>query len=622
MNMKKCGSEELREESRQLRRTIQRKLRQAYWKYINQTLTETPPDESPSLKRFWTYIKHQRTAKTGVSPLKVNGRLVSEPKEKADVLNAQFQSVFSEGRSYTDEEFQEKCPMKEIDCDLLSNISISEEGIRKLLLKLNPHKACGPDQISPRVLKELASEVAPVLAIIYQSSLTSGVVPADWRKANVAPVFKKGEHYNPANYRPVSLTSIPCKILEHVIVSALMNHLEENAILCPQQHGFRRQRSCETQLLEFAEELSRNMEGGAQTDIVIMDFAKAFDKVNHSLLLHKLHHYGVRGSVNRWIEGFLSGRRQAVVVDGEASELADVRSGVPQGSVLGPCLFLAYINDLPDQLTSLTRLFADDTAVYRLVTSSQDQSQLQQDLQTLQQWEKSWDMEFHPGKCTTLPVTRKKRPLSSEYHLHGHTLDVVTSAKYLGVTITNDLSWDKHIHSICAKANKTLGFLRRNLKISATQLKVSAYKAMVRPTLEYACTVWDPYTKINEDRLESVQRRAARFVTGRYHNSSSVSSLINKLDWHPLKHRRKIARLAMVYKIVHGLVCMDASQLIPAPTRQRRGHHLQFQQPQCRTQYRQGSFYPRSIKDWNALPDTVVEAKTLDTFMSRARKLQ
>ena len=172
-------------------------------------------------------------------------------------------------------------------------------------------------------------------------------------------------------------------------------------------------------------------------------------------------------------------------------------------------------------------------------------------------------MEFHPGKCTTLPVTRRRQPLNSNYHLHNHQLEVVTSAKYLGVAITNDLSWDKHVNSICAKANKTLGFLRRNLKISSSQLKDTAYKALVRPILEYACTVWDPYKTSSEQRLEAVQRRAARYVTGRYHNTSSVSNLLNHLSWNPLKQRRKICRLSMLYKVLHR-VCVDNSQLTPA----------------------------------------------------------
>ena len=243
-----------------------------------------------------------------------------------------------------------------------------------------------------------------------------------------------------------------------------------------------------------------------------MDLAKAFDRVNHCLLAHKLRNYGVQGAALAWIESFLRDRRQAVVVNGSRSSFVSVRSGVPQGSVLGPSLFLAYINDLPARLEALTRLFADDTAVYRVVTSGNDQAQLQQDLHRLAEWEMSWDMQFHPAKCTTLPVTRSRHPLQPAYQLHGHTLETVSAVKYLGVTIQGDLCWDAHINNIVSKANSTLGFLRRNLKISSRRVKEQAYKSFVRPILEYACSVWDPHTQKQIDKIEAVQRRAARFV--------------------------------------------------------------------------------------------------------------
>ena len=301
--MKKLACDDMRIKFYQLRRDVQRKTRRAYWKYINQTLTEDEEGKQ-SRKRFWTLIKHQRTAKVGVAPLKVNGRLVVDAKQKAETLNAQFHSVFSEGRTFTETEFQQKCGMSTGSYAELRDVTITTDGVKKLLQNLNPHKASGPDGISPRVLRELAEEVAPILTTIYQSSISTGEIPSDWKDALVTPIFKKGEHYDPANYRPVSLTSVPCKILEHIVVSTLMDHLEQNGILCPQQHGFRRKRSCETQLLELTEELSDNTERGKQTDIIVLDFAKAFDKVNHSLLIHKLHHYGVSqtGKINNWIK--------------------------------------------------------------------------------------------------------------------------------------------------------------------------------------------------------------------------------------------------------------------------------------------------------------------------------
>ena len=296
-----------------------------------------------------------------------------------------------------------------------------------------------------------------------------------------------------------------------------------------------------------------------------------------------------------------------MVVEGAKSTFTPVRSGVPQGSVLGPCLFLVYINDLPEGLSSPTRLFADDTALTRRIYRQTDSTDLQHDLDLLSQWEKAWAMEFHPSKCSFLPVTRSRTPPTGSYALHGHTLDQVHSTKYLGVTLQSDMSWSEHISNVCAKANRTLGFLRRNLKASPTNLKSRAYKALVRPVLEYACTVWDPYSRKQIDQLESVQRRAARFAVSDYRQKSSVSAMTAKLQWPPLEQRRKEARMSMLKKILDQDVAVSA-KLEPLPPRARRGHSRQLKLIQCRTLYRQNSFFPRSIAEWNSLPQSEVES--------------
>ena len=392
-----------------------------------------------------------------------------------------------------------------------------------------------------------------------------------------------------------------------------MTHLELHGILCHQQHGFRRKLSCETQLLEFADELVNNMAKGKQTDILVMDFANAFNKVNHSLLVHKLHHYGIQGKLLTWISDFLKDRRQAVVVNGIRSDFIKVQSGVPQGSVLGPCLFLVYINDLPDLLTARARLFADDTAVYDVVESPEDQERLQQNLDQLAEWEKRWDMVFHPEKCSTLPVTRSRKGLPQpQYQLHGHILQTINSVNYLGLCFTKDLSWNEHINNVCSKANKTLGFLRRNLKISSRETKEMAYKILVRLIMEYAATVWDPHTQANIDSMEAIQRRAARFVSRRYRNTSSVSNMIDELRWLSLQDRRRAARLTMLYKIQHKLVCMNnfTTKLQPAVARQRRGHTYQYVQSSINNsrfyleQSKIGITYPRPL--WRPQPSTLL----------------
>ncbi|KAI8520129.1 hypothetical protein Bbelb_033860 [Branchiostoma belcheri] len=348
-----------------------------------------------------------------------------------------------------------------------------------------------------------------------------------------------------------------------------------------------------------------------------MDFSKAFDKVCHSLLIHKLSYYGITGLLKTWIQNFLSDRTQAVVVEGSSSSLVSVESGVPQGSVLGPSLFLLYINDLPTSLSSIARLFADDTMAHKTICSTSDQELLQQDLDRLAKWEQTWLMEFHPEKCQSLHITRKRVPLTTEYHLHGHTLCSVKEAKYLGVTITNNLTWSTHIGNIANKASKTLGFLRRNLKVRSKKIRELAYCTLVRPIVEFASPVWDPYTVKDITRLEQVQRRAARWVTQRYRRTSSVSNMLEELQWVSLQERRRIARLVTFYKYHTGALCINLSTrpTLSAQTRAtRQSHPAAYKVPYSRTSYRQNSFFPRTISDWNDLEADIALSSSLEEF--------
>ena len=217
------------------------------------------------------------------------------------------------------------------------------------------------------MLKELRSEIAPIIQLIFERSLATGEEPSDWTKTNVSPIFKKGDKSDPANYRPISLTCVLCKVMEHTIASNLTKHLNKHNILYDLQHGLRQKRSCETQLIQLVEDLGRQLIQAKQTDLVLLDFSKAFDKINHLKLLFKLSQHGVKGITLNRIRAFLVGRTHAVVLDWESSSEVPVKSGVPQGSVLGPLLFLLYINDLPQNIQSQVRLFADDTAVYLTV---------------------------------------------------------------------------------------------------------------------------------------------------------------------------------------------------------------------------------------------------------------
>ena len=353
----------------------------------------------------------------------------------------------------------------------MDKISITTEGVHKLLKGLNPNKASGPDKISPKLLKNMADYLAQPLASLFQASLKQGKVPHQWKNALVTPIFKKGNKHDAANYRPVSLTSVCCKLLEHIVAKSVMEHLDVNNILSDSQHGFRAKRSCETQLVTFIDELQRHLAKGMQIDLAKLDFSKAFDVVPHSKLLYKLDYYGIRGLPLEWIRSFLNDRVQRVAIDDKASDVALVTSGVPQGSVLGPILFLIFINDMPECINSKCRLFADDSIVYRTITSVADSIALQKDLDSLHEWEVTWGMSFNPSKCNTMNIARKTKVARTDYTLKGEFLKCVESAPYLGVSISSNLTWNHHIKTTAAKANKTLGFVKRNLKGASKKSK-------------------------------------------------------------------------------------------------------------------------------------------------------
>ena len=345
-------------------------------------------------KPFWRYIKSKKQDNVGVSPLLKDGKLEVDSKPKAEILLSQFSSVFSTLKTNI---------MPDVSLHVeesLNHIKIDQKGTEKLLRNLNISKASGPDSIPNIVLKECAAELSPVVTHIFQKSIDSGTLPEDWTSANIAPIYKKGDRHRAENYRPVSLTSVLSKVLEHIIVHSLLEHFDKNKVLSNLNHGFRSGYSCETQLAVTMDELTQNHERGDQTDIIILDFSKAFDMVPHKLLLHKLESYGIRGSLIKWLEHFLTKRSMRVVVEGEFSKDADVLSGVPQGTVLGPILFLVHINDLPECVSSSVRLFADDCLLYRVIKSYQDHLDLQKDLKNLENWATKWGMKMlhSPGQ--------------------------------------------------------------------------------------------------------------------------------------------------------------------------------------------------------------------------------
>ena len=592
---------------KELKKLMQDECRKAHKKYVMDVIC----DEN-NKNKFWKYIKDKRKDNSGVSPLNRDGKMHYDSSVKANILNDQFASVFSS------EDKNNLPEMPPRTCEPMSDIDVTTHGVEILLSNLKPNKATGPDGVPARLLKESAKSIAPALSLIFQASLLQGKIPEQWREAYVSPLFKKGDRNLASNYRPISLTSIACKLLEHILYTNIMAHLDKNDTLSDFQHGFRKNRSCETQLLLTIHDLASGLNDRQQIDAILLDFSKAFDKVPHQRLLLKLEHYGISGHTLLWIKDFLTARTQRVILDGAQSQSADVVSGVPQGTVLGPLLFLVYINDLPERVSSTARLFADDCLLYRTISSENDSRLLQSDLNELQKWEDTWLMSFNPEKCEVLRITNKLKIIAATYSIHGQQLNVVNKSKYLGVTISSKLNWNDHVNNITKKANATRGFLQRNLRGAPAAAKCQAYQTFVRPTLEYASSVWDPHTQILKTKLESVQRKAARWVSNDWDRRSSVTTMVEKLQWQTLERRRMQSKMVMVYKIQHCLVAIPSvPPYFYRPTVATRGHNQQLWLPRHNIISFGYSFFPSIVITWNRLPQSLIDAPSMASFRNQ-----
>ena len=609
-----------------------KEIRRAEWSYLNQKILNSLQENNA--KPFWNYVKSKRKDNTGVAPLKRDGILVNEPIGKSEILLNQFKSVFTK-------DDDKPLPQLSTQAPPIDQIKVTDIGVEKLLKDLKPHKAAGPDAIPNILLKTCSKTLATPLSQIFQKSLDSGRLPQDWLSANISSAFKKGDRHLAENYRPISLTSVSCKLLEHIICKHVINHLETNSILTNLNHGFRSGYSCESQLITTVHDFLTSFDKKRQVDIAILDFSKAFDTVPHRKLLHKLESYGINGPILKWLKCFLTERSMKVVLEGASSCVTSVDSGVPQGTVLGPLLFLCHINDLPNAVTSQVRLFADDCLLYREINSFADHTKLQNDLNNLQLWAENWGMRFNASKCYILSLQSKSNFF---YNLCNTILKTVPTNPYLGILLSEDMKWSAHIDKISKKANTTLGFLRRNLFRCPHACKKNAYISLIRSVLEYGAVLWDPYMKKDIDKLERIQRAAARFITGDYQSRTpgSVDNLLKRLHLPALQSRRKCLRLVLFYKVVEGLVpalphqqfltpqkpkrriksAIDSSSYIANNTVDSfiRNNNKCFTVQLEKTDQFKNSFFVKTTIDWNRLDDRLVNLKTINSFRSAISK--
>lgn len=593
-------------------------------------------------KLFWRYVNAQRTTKSTIPDLKrPDGTLATEDKEKAELLNLQFNSV------YTKEDLKNIPEFEDLHLDtFLDEIKIEKQDVKKILKNLKTDKSCGPDEVHPYILQKLADLISTPLTMIFKQSLQTGIVPKIWKEGIVSALFKKGNRSLAANYRPITLTSVVCKVLERLIVVKIVQHLTKNNLQNPHQHGFTIKKSTMTNLIEALNIWSEALSHGLSLDIIYLDYEKAFDKVPHQRLLRQLSRFGIKGQTLNWIKDYLSARTQKVRLNGTLSSQTTVLSGVPQGSVLGPALFLIFVADLSPLIKNFISFYADDTKLFSYILDSKDHmhtpESIQNDINTLTAWSEKMQMSFNAEKCHTLHLGNKnpktnytlakminiKQSTSSiKYTLHFYTLEEVDEEKDLGVLVDKNLNFKSHISKKISKANSMLYLIKNSFKFLDKQIFTMLYKSLVRPHLEYVSPVWNPITSREIKKLEGVQRRATKMVPEL--TNLPYTERLKALNLPTLQYRRLRQDLIFIYNYVNQNLILDThtycktcrtpQDMLTPVTSGSRGHPYRYtiqRHPGIRRKF----LTSRAIPQWNKLQAETVTAPNINLFKSRLKK--
>ena len=541
--------------------------------------------------------------------------------EKAELLSSQFAK-----NSSLDDNRRTPPTLPLRTSDTIPSPVITVKRVKRIISCLDNSKASGPDGIPVIVFKKLSPELSPVLAKLFKKCVSVSLFPPTWKVASVVPVPKKGcDSSQPTSYRPISLLPIAGKIFEAMINKSLVDFLESHHLLSDTQYGFRFSRSTGDLLSYVTEHISRILDRQGETQTVALDISKAFDKVWHKGLLSKLSSYGISGPLHQLIASFLSNRQISVVLDGQKSSTKLINAGVPQGSILGPTLFLLYINDLPDSIVSKLVMYADDTTLFNSVERPNTQLRQQlcdvmnKDLQTIADWGTDWLVSFNSSKTQSVLHSRRRNRESSQPSLQmsNSTLQDQPSVSLLGLTVSSDLSWKSYIQSISKKASQRIGSLYRASRYLHPQSTLYLYKSTIRPLMEYCCHIWAGAPKTHLTLLDRVERRAKNLIG---------QQLANELL--PLSHRRDVASLSLFYRYYHGRCSSALSESVPKPKvfsratrRADSGTCYQVNVERTRTKSRSNSFFVRTAQLWNELPKYCFPAQyDLGSFKRRVNR--
>ena len=559
-------------------------------------------------KTFWRHVRGRLKAPAVVPVVqKPDGTLTVTDGETASVLNDFFASVFTrEAEAY------DPSITRSIDCECsLANLLVSPQDVANAISRLKKDASPGPDSVPNRLLVESRDILSPFLADFFNLLLRKGSLPNDWRDADVIPIHKSGSFASPNNYRPISLTSSICKIFERIVHCRILSYLMKNKLLASSQHGFLPRKSCLTAHLECLEKVTQLLDSGKPVDMIYFDFRKAFDSVPHQRLLAKLKCYGISGSLLRWISSFLTARRQRVVLRNEHSGWLPVESGVPQGSVLGPLLFLMYVNDVDSILSEcqITK-FADDLKIYAEIS---DRS-LQSSIDGILAWASTWLLKVHPEKCNVLHFGHNNSKVT--YCLGDAFMNQKNQVRDLGIFVDDSLKWSQHCIHIAKRAHRLLTIIGKTFISRNPVIILKMYKALVLPVLDYLSPIWSPYLKRDIETIEKVQRRLTRFFPGI--RKLSYRDRLSSLGLKSLQTRRLRQDLIIVFKIVHGFLDVpfdDFFTFCPS-LHKTRGHPYKLYVQNVHLNCRKHFFSQRSVLVWNELPDHIVVNGRVSSFIN------
>ena len=531
---------------------IEKDLQKSFKESKNYLETKAVDAIKKNSKYFFSYAKKKSKIKSKIGPLlNLTGNLTQKNKEMAEILSQQYVKVFSNPRTRDNDN---KNDNEDNGMNKISTLNITNNELIKAIDELSPSAAAGPDGFPALLLKQCKTELATPLRILWTKSVEKGTVPNELKTCTITPIHKGGSRSIPANYRPIALTSHIIKIFEKVLRSNIVQHMNENNLFNQNQHGFRTGRSCLSQLLEQYDTILNILDEGANADVVYLDFSKAFDKVDHEIVLKKIEQLGITGKILDWLKSFLTGRHQTVMVNGVKSDPQKVVSGVPQGSVLGPLIFLILIGDIDkDIIHSHLKSFADDTRATKSIKSLFDVTILQKELDIIYKWTHENNMELNDVKFELLRYgpNQTLKDQSNYKSPSGKIIETKDVVKDLGIFMSSDGMFKYQINRSIEKAKNLISWILRTFN-SRTQIAMTTlYKSLVIPTIEYCSVLWSPSTVDLIQRLEDIQKSFLKKING---SPKNYWDCLKELNIYSLQRRRERYRIIYIWKILENMV--------------------------------------------------------------------